>query len=557
MELPLWPLISRNRLEVLPLSGDRLRAALVEPAATRGVTLDPVLLDRLVTATAAEPGSLPFVQLVMQELWNRQRDLTIPLEPYEELGGLQAAAARCANDAYRDLEKTWSQNQKAQGAATVRRLFVRLVDVTRDGRETRRQQSVAELRGADSGHLFDAALSHFIDRRLLVSSVETDAASGSDVEGEGLRRIDLAHESLITAWSTLRDWLTEVRDVERRLRELAGQSSAWNRARTTEPRRGLLDRYELADAENTIEIGKALDLGPSDLVAAFVAASRDEVDRQDAAAREALRRDKQIAQREGEVQAQLAQNVERMEALRNERDLRIAAEVQQALLPKPSGLPDFAEAAFASIPCRSIGGDYYDYRHDEDALYFTFGDVAGKGPPAAIISAFMQGMMTCSGVLQSPAGVVRQMNTALLHRELESRFVTLMFGRLAANGELTYCNANLTPPFVKSNTGFRRLETGGLVVGLIESVPYEEEVLQLEPGDIVVTFSDGVTEALNKHGEEFGDARVQDLIEQGSNDTPQELVDRILAAVRSFTQEAPQSDDISLMVVRYVGLKPQ
>ena len=119
-----------------------------------------------------------------------------------------------------------------------------------------------------------------------------------------------------------------------------------------------------------------------------------------------------------------------------EQEMRIAAEIQQALLPKPRVSLGFVEAAAASIPCRSIGGDFFDYLDEPGTPFgFTLGDVAGKGPPAALMSALMQGMFASQAqYADGPASAVTHMNKALCRRGLESRFVTLMFGIIDADG---------------------------------------------------------------------------------------------------------------------------
>ncbi len=182
-----------------------------------------------------------------------------------------------------------------------------------------------------------------------------------------------------------------------------------------------------------------------------------------------------------------------LEKARMEQEMRIAAEIQQALLPKPRASLGFVEAAAASIPCRSIGGDFFDYLDEPGRAFgFTLGDVAGKGPPAALMSALMQGMFASQALYaDSPASAVTQMNKALCRRGLESRFVTLMFGVVDAEGQLTYCNAGHNPPFVVGASGVRRLEEGGPVVGLLEFAPYGQGSAKLDPGDIIVVFSDG------------------------------------------------------------------
>jgi serine phosphatase RsbU (regulator of sigma subunit) len=245
---------------------------------------------------------------------------------------------------------------------------------------------------------------------------------------------------------------------------------------------------------------------------------------------------------------------EKLEKARMEQEMRIAAEIQQALLPKPRASLGFVEAAAASIPCRSIGGDFFDYLDDPGSSFgFTLGDVAGKGPPAALMSALMQGMFASQAQYSDgPASAVTNMNKALCRRGLESRFVTLMFGHLNADGRLTYCNAGHNPPLIVGKSGVR-LEAGGPVIGLLEFAPYDQEDVMLTPGDTIVIFSDGVSEALDSAGEEFGDPRLQAAVLDAGAVGAQALVEHIVAAVRGFTRGAPQSDDITVMVIRYLG----
>ena len=246
---------------------------------------------------------------------------------------------------------------------------------------------------------------------------------------------------------------------------------------------------------------------------------------------------------------------DKLERARMEQEMRIAAEIQQALLPQPRVSMGFVEAAAATIPCRSIGGDFFDYIDDpRQAFGFTLGDVAGKGPPAALMSALMQGMFAAQAqYAEGPASAVTHMNKALCRRGLESRFVTLMFGIVRKDGGVTYCNAGHNPPFVFSKGGVTRLEEGGPVVGLLEFAPYCEGEIKLNAGDTIVMFSDGVSEALNANGEEFGDARLEEVVAAVKDSSSSDIVERIVASVRLFTKGAPQSDDITVMVIRYLG----
>ncbi len=246
---------------------------------------------------------------------------------------------------------------------------------------------------------------------------------------------------------------------------------------------------------------------------------------------------------------------ERLDRVRMEQEMRIAAEIQQALLPKPRASLGFVEAAAASIPCRSIGGDFFDYLDQPGTSFgFALGDVAGKGPPAALMSALVQGMFAAEAYSpHGPAVAVTHINQALCRRGVEARFVTLMFGVLTAQGGLTYCNAGHNPPLVIGRAGVRRLETGGPVIGLIEAAPFDEGTDQLDPGDVVLIFSDGVSEAFSIAGEEFGEARVIEVATAAPNAAAQALVERMIVAVRAFTKGAVQSDDITVMVIRYLG----
>lgn len=246
---------------------------------------------------------------------------------------------------------------------------------------------------------------------------------------------------------------------------------------------------------------------------------------------------------------------EKLEKSKMEQEIRIAAEIQQALMPKPLATLKFVEAAAASIPCRSIGGDFFDYLDfDGKAFGFTLGDVAGKGPPAALLSALMQGMFASQvHGFEGPAPFITVANQVLCRRGIESRFVTLMMGVVTVDGVLTYTNAGHNPPFVMGPSGVRRLEDGGPVVGLLECAPHAQAEVQLVPGDTVLVFSDGVSEAQDSAGEEFGDDRVLASLQAAAGTNAQALVTQVFDAVSAFTAGTAQGDDITAMVIRYLG----
>jgi serine phosphatase RsbU (regulator of sigma subunit) len=246
---------------------------------------------------------------------------------------------------------------------------------------------------------------------------------------------------------------------------------------------------------------------------------------------------------------------EALEKARLEQDLEIAGQIQRALLPKQGVRGAFYDVAGASLPCRAIGGDLFDYSElPSGALGVALGDVAGKGPPAALLMAVMQGLLSANTLTDAmPAVVVQHINKSLVRRAVESRFVTMFYAVLTPDGSLTYCNAGQNPPFLITRSAVHRLHTGGMILGLFDQATFQDDSIQLEPGDLLVAFSDGVSEALSADGEEFGDDRLLNVIESNRSRSPQEALDSVFRAVREFSEGAPQSDDSTAVVLRYLG----
>ena len=238
---------------------------------------------------------------------------------------------------------------------------------------------------------------------------------------------------------------------------------------------------------------------------------------------------------------------------RLEREMRTAAEIQQALLPNRRRSGAFFEAAAATLPCRSIGGDFFDYVDRPDgSLAFALGDVAGKGPPAALLGALMQGSLEAEGGRGAgPAAALTTVNTALVRRGIQGRFVTLFYAVLDPDGRLIYCNAGHNAPVLVRAGGVERMETGGMVLGLFDGVPYAEGTVTLQSGDFLVLFSDGVSEAMNAAGDEYGDDRLLECLADISEPECEACLQEIFASVERFTAGAPQHDDVTAMVVSY------
>ena len=247
---------------------------------------------------------------------------------------------------------------------------------------------------------------------------------------------------------------------------------------------------------------------------------------------------------------------ELLEKARVDQELKIAADIQQGLLPDARYVGPGVEIVGASIPCRSIGGDFFDnVELPSGGFGFALGDVAGKGPPAALLTAAIQGMFAALATVEvRPCVTVAQVNQALIRRAVQNRFVTMFYGVLARDGRLTTCNAGHNPPFLCSRGRTRRLTAGGMVLGMFPQTTYEEETVSMAPGDVLVVFSDGVSEAIDRAGAEFGDERIAACLSSSLDQTPGAMLDALLGEVRQFSMGCEQRDDITALVMRYTGL---
>jgi phosphoserine phosphatase RsbU/P len=249
---------------------------------------------------------------------------------------------------------------------------------------------------------------------------------------------------------------------------------------------------------------------------------------------------------------------ESAEKARIDRDLRIAAEIQRALLPEPRFDSITCDLAADSIPCRTVGGDFFDYIEIGDgSLGFALGDVAGKGPPAALLAAAVQTNFAAQApISDNPAETMARVNKALLRRAIEARFATMFYGAITNDGSLSYCNAGQEPPLVVRASSIEWLEEGGPVLGLLAIATYAYATVQLYPGDLVVVCSDGVTEARNLANDEFGRDRLVDTLQARHGQKPDAVLEHLLAVVKQFSQGAAQADDITALILRYRGPRP-
>jgi len=237
-----------------------------------------------------------------------------------------------------------------------------------------------------------------------------------------------------------------------------------------------------------------------------------------------------------------------------EKDLLAAREVQMSLIPKRlPGVPGYDLAA-CTLPAREVGGDLYDFiRIDQHRLAIWLGDVSGKGLPASLLMASFQATLRDQALSSaSAAECIRRSNALLFQNTSSDRFVTLFYGVLdTQHHALCYCNGGHESPALFGKTGQARyLDTGGTVLGILEEFPFEEETIPLGGGSLLVITSDGISEAMNPAGEQFGRKRLESLIRENSQESAERIRDRIIEAVRHHVGNAPQMDDMTIVVVK-------
>ena len=238
---------------------------------------------------------------------------------------------------------------------------------------------------------------------------------------------------------------------------------------------------------------------------------------------------------------------------RMERELQMAREVQASLLPRQTPqLPGWEFAAFWQ-PARQVAGDFYDFIPGE-RLGLVIADVSDKGMPAALFMALVRSIVRAS-VAQAlaPAQEISQANRLICADSLNSMFVTLFYAQLdPAAGELVYVNAGHNPPLLlRAGRGeLIELTRTGMVLGLFDTVRYDQRSVQLDSGDLLLLYTDGVTDALDEQGQAFGIERVRRLIVQHRNATAAELSSALDRAVTEFSGAAAHFDDITVLVAK-------
>jgi sigma-B regulation protein RsbU (phosphoserine phosphatase) len=241
------------------------------------------------------------------------------------------------------------------------------------------------------------------------------------------------------------------------------------------------------------------------------------------------------------------------ERQRMEQEINIARDIQQALLPR-----DFREYPHLSVrginfPCLSVGGDYFDvFPLSDNRTAFLIADVSGKGLGAALLTTMLQGALSAMTLGTDPAVVFNHVNKFLCSHAEVGRYATMFFGILDLDGHLEFINAgHPSPILLRGGVAQEAFAEGSFPVGLVPEAEYTAVCLKLEPGDTMVLFSDGVTEAMDPAEELYGVPRLVELL-NGRLECPLEDLQKcVLESVENFTRGASQADDLTLLIVRY------
>ena len=242
------------------------------------------------------------------------------------------------------------------------------------------------------------------------------------------------------------------------------------------------------------------------------------------------------------------------------RELEIAREVQEHLFPQHLPAVPGLDYCGRCRPAREVGGDYYDFLElPEGRLGIAIGDVSGKGIGAALMMASLQASLRAqASVGHNLAELMRQVNNLVYKASSANHYATAFYAEYDPRScQLSYVNAGHNPPAILRKSAAMcqvfRLETGGPVIGLLQQSSYEQASFPVKPGDLIVLFTDGVSESMNAHDEEWGEDRLIEFARTCHGASAFEVMTRILSAAEAFAAGAPQHDDMTLVVLRVLA----
>lgn len=237
-----------------------------------------------------------------------------------------------------------------------------------------------------------------------------------------------------------------------------------------------------------------------------------------------------------------------------EDDLELAATIQLGLLPKTDFASHFAGVEFVYQPANIVSGDYVDVIAHDGELYFILGDVSGKGMAASLLMSNLHAMFHSLVPLGLPIQeIMARANHLFCESTLANQYATLICGKISETGEMEFCNAGHLPPLVVKGGEIVELGSGGLPLGLFCDSNFAATCVRLAQAETLVLYTDGVTEANDHAGEEFGIERLRDSISASLSGEPGEIIRGTLGAIDSFRGNAMRNDDLTIMALKFGG----
>lgn len=259
--------------------------------------------------------------------------------------------------------------------------------------------------------------------------------------------------------------------------------------------------------------------------------------------------------------AQLIENArlyeEEKEYLSMKEEMRLAQTIQMNLLPEVKPELNGYDISATNIPAKEVGGDYFDFISlNEDHFAFCIADITGKGMPAALLMSNLQASLRSQALINVETSLcVNNINRLLYNNTESNKFATLFYGVLDTERHvIEYCNAGHDQPIhIRNGMIDSELEATGLILGVLEEFPYEQDQVHMEVNDVLVLYTDGITEAMNPDEEEFGIERTREILLKHSDKSAIEIQDMLINAIVSHAGSQKQSDDITLMVIKRIA----
>lgn len=237
-----------------------------------------------------------------------------------------------------------------------------------------------------------------------------------------------------------------------------------------------------------------------------------------------------------------------------QRDLQLAAEIQKGLLPQPGFSGGTWQVDYAYHPAGMVSGDYVDFIEQNGELFFILGDVSGKGMAASILMSNLHAMFHALIPLGLElCDLMSRANRLFAESTLANQYATLIVGRINSNGEVEMCNAGHLPPMIVGGDKSFEMEPSGLPLGLFCDSAFVSSGVKLEPGETLLLFTDGVTEAINEAELEFGTERLRASINGSAIGHPTEILQTCIDSVAAFRNGAPRNDDLTMLALKYTG----